>query len=214
MGKRSNRPRRYRVTQPEVHNAGVAAYPELTTRIDSNERYILASNHPEWYEIAAKHEAGLLEAMNREKLRAEFPLALESTAAVTPLHAYGLVLLQLMGEYLQLHARGYSDIQNVFNSAVGTVISNLAQIIFADPQTLRGTSYTAADFARWQERFEEYQRDDRFVYRPGESGMDVDGKTKPILELCPTPRLGRHLVECGYEILINHVAKRSNLTLA
>jgi hypothetical protein len=213
MGKRSNRPRRYRVTQPAVHNAGVAAYPEQTTRIDSNDRYILASNHPEWYEIAAKHEAGLLRLMNRDRLRSEFPLALESTAAVTPFHAYGLVLLQLMGEFLQKEGRGYPEIHHVFNSAVGTVISNLSQIIFADPQTLRGVSYTALDFAAWQERFEQYQRDDRFVYRPGESGMDVDGTTKPILEVCPTPRLGRHLVECGYEILVEHVASKSKQTL-
>lgn len=213
MGKRSNRPRRYRVTQPPVHNAGVAAYPEFTTRIDSNERYILASNHPEWYEIAARHEEGLLRAMDEARLRAEFPLALESTAALTPFHAYGLVLLQLISDYLKANARGYRDIENVFNSAVGTVISNLSQVIFADPQTLRGGSYTAVDFARWQARFEEYQRDDRFVYRPGESGVDVDGRTKPILELCPTPRLGRHLVECGYRILIEHVAQRSNQPL-
>lgn len=208
MGKRSKRPRQYRVTQPVVKSAGVAAYPELTTRLDSNDRYILAANHPEWYIAAAGHEDGLLRALNRDRLRAEFPLALQSTAAATPLHAYGLVLLQLLGDYVDEVAKDRA-LGQVFQSAVGTVISNLAQVIFADRQTLRGTSYTAADFERWQANFEAYQREDRFVYRPGESGMDVDGVSKPIIELCPTPRLGRHLVECGYEILIEHVARQS-----
>jgi hypothetical protein len=208
MGKRSKRPRQYRVSQPEVQSAGVAAYPELTTRVDSNDRYILAANHPEWYHAAARDEEALLRKLNPERLRAEFPLALESTAALTPLHAYGLVLLQLMGDFIQETAKDEA-LGRVFQSAVGTVISNLARVIFADPQTLRGTSYTAADFARWQSNFEAYQREDRFVYRPGESGTDLDGASKPIIELCPTPRLGRHLVECGYEILVDYVAARS-----
>ncbi len=208
MGKRSKRPRQYRVTQPSVNSAGVAAYPELTTRVDSNDRYILAANHPEWYLAAAGHEDGLLRALSRDRLRAEFPLALESTAAVTPLHAYGLVLLQLLGDYVDEVAKDKA-LGQVFQSAVGTVISNLAQVIFADPETLRGASYAADDFSRWQANFEQYEREDRFVYRPGESGIDVDGASKPIIELCPTPRLGRHLVECGYEILVGHVAQRA-----
>jgi hypothetical protein len=210
MGKRSKRPRvrQYRVTQPEMNKAGVAAYPEMTTRIDSNDRYILAANHPEWYTAAASYEEALLQKLNPDRLRAEFPLALESTAALTPLHAYGLVLLQLMNDFIQETAKDPA-LGRVFQSAVGTVISNLAQVIFADPQTLRGSSYSAADFARWRANFEQYQREDRFVYRPGESGTDLDGVSKPIIELCPTPRLGRHLVECGYEILADHVAWRS-----
>jgi hypothetical protein len=211
MGKRSKRPRQYRVTQPEVMSAGVAAYPEMTTRVDSNERYILAANHPQWYALAAGYEDALLRKMNRDRLRSEFPLALESTAALTPLHAYGLVLLQLLGDFVEETAKDEA-LGRVFQSAVGTVISNLAQAIFADSATLRGTSYTAADFERWQANFEEYQREDRFVYRPGERGVDVDGTSKPIIELCPTPRLGRHLVACGYEILVEHVARRAQIT--
>jgi hypothetical protein len=208
MGKRSKRPKQYRVTQPDVNNPNVAAYPELTTRVDSNDRYILAANHPQWHEAAASYEDGLLRKLNRDRLRDEFPLALESTAAVTPLHAYGLVLLQLMNDFVT-EKRADPALGHAFQSAVGTVISNLAQVIFADPQTLRGASYGPDDFARWQRNFEEYQREDRFVYRPGENGTDIDGVSKPIIELCPTPRLGRHLVECGYEILVDHVARRS-----
>ena len=105
MGKRSKRPRQYRVTQPDVKNASVAAYPELTTRVDSNDRYILAANHPEWYLKAASYEDALLRKLNRDRLRSEFPLALESTAALTPFHAYGLVLLQLMNDFVEETAR-------------------------------------------------------------------------------------------------------------
>ena len=60
---KTKKPLRYRVTQPPIYSKSVAEYPEYTTRVASNAKFILAANHPDWYEAAGKHE----EALNGEK---------------------------------------------------------------------------------------------------------------------------------------------------
>lgn len=208
MSKKSRKPLQFRVTQPAIYSTGVADYPEKTTRMASNDRFILAANHPRWYEAAAEHEDGLLRLMDEETLRRGFQAALNSPAASTPFHAYGLVLLQLMGDYTQRNLKADPQVGGVFRSAVGTVVSNLAQLIFRDPKALTGDSYSAGDLEQWRRQFAEYMAEDRFVYRPAESGRDIDGAVKPVIELCPAPRLGRFLVEAGFAIIMGHMDQK------
>ncbi len=196
---------RYKVTQPRIYSKSIAEYPEFTTRVGSNERFILAANHPEWYEAARAHEQGMLETLTVERLRQDFRLALHSKIATTPIHAYGLVLLQRLNDYVAAELNNEPQLRQIFNNAVHTVISNLTQLIFQDPAMLDGRDYRPSDIQRWRENLSVYLGEDVFTYRPGEKGRDMDGRVKPILEVCPAPKLARDLMANGTTILIDYI---------
>jgi len=73
---------------------------------------------------------------------------------------------------------------------------------------LKAESYPPEAFVAWEANMQAFAESDVFTFRPPEQGVDVDGVTKPIIEMCPTPRLGRYLVLTGYELLVEHITRR------
>jgi len=185
-----------------------ASYPTETTRIGSNARYILGANHPEWHAVAAQAEDGLLSALTAERLRREYQQLLGAPESETPLHAYGFALMGAFKEYGRLHLGDRPEMSRVFDNAVATVFSNLTKVIFCDPLMLRGEQYPEAAFEAWAANLRAFDESDVFSYRPDEKGIDVDGVEKPVIEMCPCPRLGRHLVHTGYELLAETIRER------
>lgn len=185
-----------------------AAYPLQTTRIGSNARYIHTANHPEWYEIAARAEDGLIAALNKEQMRRDYLALLSEPESETPFHAFGFAIMQNLRTYCRSHLPDRPEMVKVFDNAVATVHSNLTGVIFRDPEMLLGAAYPAAAFDVWAANLEAFAQSDVFTYRPDEEGLDVDGVKKPIIEMCPVPRLGRHLIVTGYELLRETVINR------
>lgn len=196
---------RYRVTQPKVGASHQAQYPVLTTRIESNTKYIIAANHPGWYNTASRHEDRLLASMTKASLQTLFKDFQSLREATTPLHAYGFAMMHQLNQYVRENLKGDPMITSVFNNAAATVITNLANNIFAGSSSLTGEHYSWSDRRQWLHNLKQFREADSFTFRPPECGRDVDGQMKPIIEICPTPRLGRHLVVAGSEILMSDV---------
>lgn len=203
---------RYRVTQP-AKEAQQAPYPLQTTRISSNSRYIHTANHPEWFQLAQDAEAGMIAYMSERRLREDFVNALATEEASTPLHAYGLTVIKQFKEFGAVNLRDHPEMAAVLNNAALTVYNNLAKVIFADPDLLAGSDYSPENFELWSTRLKAFNDSDVFTYRPPEMGYDLDGIEKPIVELCPSPQLGRHLVRVGFELLTQHILQRQNASV-
>ncbi len=209
MAKKATKPLRFKVTQPHIRGMAVAEFPEFTTRIGSNQHYIFAANHPDYYENTHRAEDGLIQHMNEKALRSLFASGRSMLVEMTPIMLYGFVTIRLLRQYVDEHMHSDERMRNALNNAMATISSNLALLIFQDPQNLTGENYTALDFLRWRRNLDALESTDVFAYRPPEYGKDIDGRRKPILELCPAPRLGRHLVETGFNILSDFVASRN-----
>jgi hypothetical protein len=209
MAKKTNKPLRFKVTQPHIRGMATADFPEFTTRIGSNQHYIFAANHPDYYENTRRAEEGLIDHMNEKALRSMFASGRNLLAEMTPIMLFGFVTIRLLRQYVDAHMHSDERMRNALNNAMATIGNNLALLIFQDPRNLIAEDYTVVDFLRWRRNLEAFESTDVFAYRPPEYGKDIDGKRKPILELCPAPKLGRHLVRAGFEILYGFVAARN-----
>lgn len=195
----------YTVTQPPTNLHSQVAYPQATTRVSSNDRFIHAANHPEWYRIAAAAEEGMLRYLSEERLRQIYGELLAAPESSTPMHAYGYAIMQGVRDYCRVHLADHPEMVRVLDNATATVFGNLAKVIFPDPLLFQ-RAHGEADFQFWASNLAAFDRSDVFTHRPPEQGRDVDGITKPVIEMCPCPRLGRHLVHVGYDLMLEYLS--------